>query len=435
MAEGRWFRLLPTRRRVVIYVAGLLGLLVVRGALNLWAGYRLRTVSARIEQSYGKLDLAALAPPAVAPAENRARILSAAAALTVRQPALANRGELTQALLGSPAEDPAKRQAVLRQAVEENRIALEVLEEAESRPKSNWEISYHDGAQVRLPSLAEIRDLSLVNAAAALLDLDEGDANGAARRARLGMVLARSLAQEPNLLVQLIRMAIAHDQCRLLRVTLAQGSPSLPALEALATLLEAERRERPAVVGLIGELKFQNSLFRGFDRGNDVWTGSREEGFAWSTVFPWLLRPAIHVAHARTLEQDDKIIQYARLDPFERQVRTVKPPSGEPQPWWWRQFGEVFTVGLERAVRSGDEHRAVMTLGATAVALRRFRQERGSYPASLGALVPALLPSAPIDPFTGGQVGYTLAGDGFELRVTVPPDVVPAERFVWKLPS
>jgi hypothetical protein len=97
----------------------------------------------------------------------------------------------------------------LRQAVADNRLALQVLDEIESRPKANWELIYSDGHRMRLPSLMAIRDLGNVNAAAGRVALADGNLDEAARRARLGLALAGSLAQEPMLLIQLIRVAVA----------------------------------------------------------------------------------------------------------------------------------------------------------------------------------------------------------------------------------
>jgi hypothetical protein len=134
------------------------------------------------------------------------------------------------------------------------------------------------------------------------------------------------------------------------------------------------------------------------------------------------------------LEQDDRIVGYARLEPFEREARHLRPPSEEPQPWWWRRFISMFTAGSERAVRSGDESRAVVTLAATALALRRFRLDRGGYPPNLDALVPAFLTAVPLDPFTGRPPAYATAGAGFEIRVDAPRDAVPADLFDWKIP-
>ena len=51
----------------------------------------------------------------------------------------------------------------------------------------------------------------------------------------------------------------------------------------------------------------------------------------------------------------------------------------------------------------------------TYFALELFRQQTGSYPKTLLPLVPDLLPTIPIDPFTSGPITYRRLKDGFLL--------------------
>ena len=146
-------RLKPTRRRVVVYLVAMLGILALRLVLDVWAGSRLQTVTARLAPAYGgRLDAYSLSPPAVAPGENRARIASAAAALTTLDNGSGRRQNFLQAFTDAFPAEPQKRLAILRQAVIDNSLALQVLDEIESRPKANWELIYSDGHRMRLPS-------------------------------------------------------------------------------------------------------------------------------------------------------------------------------------------------------------------------------------------------------------------------------------------
>jgi hypothetical protein len=420
-----------------VYILVILGFLLLRLVLDIWAGSRLRSVSARIAPAYGgRLDAASLSPPAVAPGENRARIVSAAAALTDVQKEPLRREQLMQALAGALPADPVARLAILRRAVAENRLALQVLDEVESRPKANWEIDYAEGFRMRLPSLLEIRDLSNLSAAAGLAALAEGSADEAARRARLGLALAGSLAREPNLLIQLIHVATARVQLRLVRDLLAAGEPSDAALESLADRLEEARATDPVVTGLVGELKVLNGTLGTIDGGAMAWDSQLGRGGSWSRAVAWILRPAVRVAHARTLNDLDLLIQYARLQPYERDARKLRLPSDAPQSWWWRKISPMVLGGFGRGVGSGDEHRAILTLASTAVALRRCRLERGSYPESLKDLAPAFLARVPIDPFTGREPEYARAGSGFTVSVAAPADAPDTTKGMlrWVIP-
>ena len=78
----------PTRRRrwrrrwLVVLVLTLV-VLLARAGLDLWAGHRVDQEVARLEKRWGSLAEATLRLPPVPAADNRARVVRAAAALTI----------------------------------------------------------------------------------------------------------------------------------------------------------------------------------------------------------------------------------------------------------------------------------------------------------------------------------------------------------------
>jgi hypothetical protein len=289
---------------------------------------------------------------------------------------------------------------------------------------------------MRMPSLMAIRDLGNVNAAAGLVSVADWNLDEAARRAGLGLALAGSLAQEPILLIQLIHLAVAREQLRLIRDILAAGDPSAAPLEKLAGRIEESRANDPVFTGLVGELKIIDGTLGDIERGAAPWNQQRESGGFWSRALAWFIRPAIRFGHARALEDLDQTIQYSRLQPFERNARNIRLPADEPQPWWWQEFSTMLVAGLGRSARSGDEHRAMLVLAGTSVALRRCRLERGSYPESLDELARVFLARAPVDPFTGRAPEYTRSGSGFTLKVAAPAGTQEAAKglLAWEFP-
>ena len=73
--------------------------------------------------------------------------------------------------------------------------------------------------------------------------------------------------------------------------------------------------------------------------------------------------------------------------------RALSSPSIlKPSRWSWvKQWDSMFSAGLERAIESGDEFNSQLNAAELAVALRRFRLDRGAYPDDLSALVPGYL--------------------------------------------
>jgi hypothetical protein len=74
------------------------------------------------------------------------------------------------------------------------------------------------------------------------------------------------------------------------------------------------------------------------------------------------------------------------------------------------------TPYLPDGIDTGWEFHSVLNMAETAVALRRYRLDRGSYPDALSQLVPQYLPWVPLDPFTGRPLEYAQQASGFELR-------------------
>jgi len=444
MAEARWLtRLKPTRRRVVTYIVVLLALLVVRLGFGAWAAWRLQGVTTRLAAVYGPLDVASLAPPRVAPADNRARILRAAASLIVLQQDVLKVNELGNLLSARGAADPAQRLVGLRRAVTENELALSVLDRAESRPGVTWEIPYREGSRASVPPLMEIRLLANLSGAASLVALADGQADEAARHVRLGLVLANSLAQERMLIIQLIRAAIERITLRPLRETLIAGEPSAAALEALAARLADAERESIGVAGLTGEMKQANSLLTEIAYGGTDFGGyARTDANPAARAVVWVIRPFMLDAQARMLDQFDGLIQYARLPAYQRpKTGPPTPEAAHGTPWWnpgasW--VNTMFLMGMRRTNDSSAEDDAMKRLASTAVALRRHRLAHGGYPAALAELDASLLPDPPIDPYTGHLIEYVREGPGFTLRIEVPAyaarNVELKDMFVWTVP-
>jgi hypothetical protein len=399
-------------RRVALMLLVLAGaVLVVRAVATIWIGYRLHHEIVRLEKLYGRLDPATLAPPRVAPAENRARAMRAAANLTVVD------GPSEEAFLTGGV-------AVLsrgEKSIEENRLAVQVAEQGRRRPRSNWEIDYaHNDAN--FPRLLDVRSLGVVLAATCRVHLDAGRGNEAAGAALAGLAEASSLSNEPVLIIQLIRIAVAQGQFECVRDLLQRGDPSAGILAELSRSLAENRSPDPMRNAFIGELKHVNKTFGDMERGRPgaynvgVGGGIGHSPAPWPIV--WLARPLIRSGQLRYLQQMERLIDLQAVPPFARRPADAGWLTIRRAHWWEfaRQFDTLFLPGLQRADESGYEYQSVLNAAEVAVALRRFRVERGSYPGALAALVPGYLPKLPIDPFTGRPPDYKQEGTGFDLR-------------------
>jgi hypothetical protein len=395
-------------RRVLVLLmigAGAVGLIWI--GLDLWSGRRVDREVARLEKRYGRLDGHSLVASPVAAEFNSARFVRAAVALTVR-PANTNYGKLLASATSFDQQTaPSAEPEDVRAFVDSNRDAIQLALEARTRHQASWDADYAGGAKV--PSLLDLRTLGNALAYAAILDIKRGRDEDASAKVAAGLAVAASLRREPSLISQLIRVAIALQQCEAVRSLITRSEPPPAALETLAQALVDNLETDPMRVALRAELALQNAAFVKLERGEatDIFELGKSP-----FQFGRLGRPFVRLARLHYLHEMERLID------VEGGPRPRPPfPSGPRYARWdWRSLGSSFFPGLERAVDSGDRHNSVVGVTAIAVALRRYRLDRGSYPDDLSALVPTYLSRLPIDPVTGRPPVYARNGAGFRLR-------------------
>jgi hypothetical protein len=265
----------------------------------------------------------------------------------------------------------------------------------------------------------ELRTLSNAICVSSLIDLEEGRSDGAAQAIGTGLAVASTLRQEPSLISQLIRIALATVQVQALQQLIVKAEPSKAALQDVARWLAQNRTPDPIQVGLLADLKRVHAMMTRLERGQVEYlpgvTGDPPSWFA--SPLASLGRSLIRLAHVRYLQQMGALLDLQAGPRPRPEFASVVTPSR----WSWvRRWDSVFTEGLVRAIESGDLVVSELNAAELAVALRRFRLDRGTYPDELSPLAPEYLAGVPIDPFTGRPPVYTRKGAGFELHAGGP---------------
>ena len=432
---SRWVRWrMRSRRLLVILLFTFILVLVVRAVFDVWEGRRLNEEITSLDKRFGRLDDWHIGPPQVARAENRARLLAAAASsLTTSESDLV---AALNALRRSPANVTGDQTKAIMQ---ENREAIELAIRAARRPRSNWRIAYENFQWTPVPPLSELRQLSKLLAFAAREDTAAGRPDDAAADVTAGFAEAASLRTEPMVIITLVGTAIAVDQVEALQQVLVGGDPSTAALAALASAIDENLVEYPMRPAMIAELKFTRSAWSRLERGQIEGLITNKPTPVWMAGVVWLFRPVVRFVARRDLADAASAIDAAST-PRSRRAAVVLPPRVSDGPWWSPSH-RLSLAGLSiegywrygfSTLDSADADAAVVRLSAIAVALRRFRLDHGAYPDSLDQVAPTYLKAVPLDPFTDRQPEYARQGAGFELRAQVPP----ARRAVgeWRVP-
>jgi len=324
-----------------------------------------------------------------------------------------------------PAGMPAA-QAVLY-AFEGRRAVLDQITEAARRPRAQYDLRYADGPNALLPHLAIHKSMAGKLRTRSAARVAAGDTAGAAEDIDTILRLAELTGEDPVLIGYLVRVAIQSSAFSAFWDGTLQHAWSDAQLAAFQQRFEGLKQRDSLVKAFRGERLFGKTCFELMREGRlDPDTlgamESDESGnsFGWGLVpRAWLLQNQAY--HSKVLDQVVGALQ--RCDPergiaskgsiweTERVEQTVFNTAGRRfHPY--RIFTHLLLPGLAKVHAKADRSLTTSRLAITVAGLERHRLATGTYPKSLGDLVPKWVPTVPLDPMDGQPLRYRLNADG-----------------------
>jgi hypothetical protein len=329
---------------------------------------------------------------------------------------------------------PDATRTAINRLVEQNRTAIQYFESGLKYPESRYPLDFTQGADMKLPHLAKVKQTAQLGALAAIEGADRHDA-GQACEAIIGVFkIGNTLKSEPVLMSQLVRLACfgigvnALEQV-LNRMTLppeslVQLNECLKGAEAFEASSEPMMR---AVVGHRSEgLFYLNKPAAELEKlwqqnmtnsGNDL-----PKDFNLKEQIASL--PAQRAFYEESFNHLISLLQGPPPDSLSERLKTA----------------DYFAVRLSQAMTNkfylcamlmpdngnGMTQKEVkslanLRLARTAVALERFRgTHQNTYPDTLGGLTPDFLPQIPKDPYDGQPLRYHKTKTGYQLYSVGP---------------
>jgi hypothetical protein len=273
----------------------------------------------------------------------------------------------------------------------------------------------------------------VVLAADAAIRVHDGDPDGALDSCRAILGVGRSIGDEPFLISQLVRLAIGSVAMKSVRRVLGQGEPSDTALARIQALVHNELAEPLLLHVLKGERAIMTELIRRVGAGEVPISALSNNGTTFdpdgprAPIAPW----------GKLLFDNQRAVE---LEWINELVAIARRPAAERPPLW-----KAWQTGVDRVKRSrlgpltatlpllltpslsasnSAHSRYQCELGTTAILLAAERQRRrtGDWPTAIAAIDPAILPSPPVDPFTG-QPFRIEHGNGLLLIYSIGPDL------------
>jgi len=316
---------------------------------------------------------------------------------------------------GQPAADVLLALSIYEPAIEE-------LRQASLRPASRFPLDYDTDKPfgILLPHVAGLKGCTMILELSACAELELGQSQKALDDVRLIMRLAESIRTEPNLISQLVRIAMVNLALQPVWEGLTEHKWSDRQLITLQ-----EEFKRPDFIadyrlGVRGEMAWELGILDCVRRHREpaYELVSRTEGqlegrlFAWLAPSGWFYQNQIRSARPF-------VEFYLPLGNVENRVISPSASrradkiviSGINHVTPYNLLDRMLLPAVSRAIQKSASAQACVDLASVACALERYRLAHGDYPEAITSLAPQLIDSLPHDVVNGQPLKYRRTAD------------------------
>ena len=309
-----------------------------------------------------------------------------------------------------------------------NRATLELLHEGAARWKCRYPIDMMPGVRTLLPHLLKLKKSSELLELDALMRAEAGDLLGATRAIEELWALAESLAQEPILISQLVRIASEEMALSSIERIMNRQRFSPDQLADLIQMLNVDRNDAALRRGWIGERCFGLAMLhmpsgRLASFMNDPAQGG-ETGGEWSVLLGlWFMRISGHLDRDELffLESTDSYIRAIDVRCPERLQLSGAVSRNVAQVRLHRKGGTrpfiisgLLLPSIGKVFEKVATHSAHCRTAAVSLSLEQYRlRHKDSLPSGLEELVPTWAGQIPTDPFDGRPLRYKRLVQGY----------------------
>jgi hypothetical protein len=333
---------------------------------------------------------------------------------------LLGKGTMPAPTAALPSAEKSAMTAVLRA----NSQALLLLAQGKNYEESRYPVDFTRGFEAVFPHLPKIRSAALLLELASVLHGEAHQGREAANDVLAVLALGRSLAHEPSLGSQSVRVA---------SISIAMAS-----WEQTLNRTEVPKDSLTDVIQAFRKLEACEAHGDGFDRGLAAervnWIALLENP---TKLMEALTVPGVTIpdeereqTFARLQKGDALKTEQAQLEQVFTQFMDARnqsfPGRLKADECIQQQMNEaaarkLTVLGVLLTSLAGQSAKeagslARLRLGMVSAALEQFRMDHGAYPDALSSLVPEYLPGPVLDPFDGEPIRYRKDETGIILR-------------------
>jgi len=248
------------------------------------------------------------------------------------------------------------------------------------------------------------------------LQAQQGDFRAALHSLLAQLNTFRALGDEPSLVAVLVRISGQGIVAWNLERILGKGEADAPDLEQLQRLLLDEANHDLLLLGARADRAGCHHLFQSLAAGKISDFSAADIASLESDKPSSLVKLSWHIPlvrkrqHALILRLQSRFVEIAKLPEQQRPAALHEWENQLPQE---KNLASVLVMtGLPRVPFACQQAQARLRTTIAALAVERYRLDRGRWPDSLDALCPCYLSSVPVDPFDFEPLRYRRVRDG-----------------------
>jgi hypothetical protein len=411
-----------SHRRLFIWLGSfvLLAVIAVAG-WSLWTRHQVNAAKARIRAAGLPTTIAEIRPPAIPDGDNAFPLIEKIGTLVKASPSADSSdgreklAEFRKAAKPSPEEIDAIARLLDTPPLREE---LALVREAAAKPGYDAHIPFEQGPALLIPAVGWIRNSLVTLAASARLASLRGDRERAFADLSAMLVVAEFMRDEPILISQLTRVAAMGITLDALERIVAEQGLSGGSCEKLAAKLGAIDLRTGMVRAIDGERVgfggYYFELFAGKSTDREL-AGALgiepNKGLTLAFEF-YRLSHLSRLDYTGYLDRMREMrLEYANPShsPARQTEEMRKISSDIPR---FHVFTRIVMPTLATVCQKSTFGQQKMAVAALGLALERYRQAHGDYPADLAGLTPDFIPVVPRDLFSEKPLRYERSARG-----------------------
>jgi hypothetical protein len=302
------------------------------------------------------------------------------------------------------AELPVESLGAVREYISRNQLFLQQVEAAlETGTQARYDVDLTAGVSADLQHAAVLRSITRLLAADAMIEASDGHGRNAALRLDQCLLLAQTLERVPNLLSQLVRIALIGIWYEAFEYVSSESVFEESSIQNSHDLIEAAIEFEGIRIGLVGERANAASLIDEVVTSKPVKVSVRWYYDLEKLRTFWSFRELLNISTDRGSERYNRLLSWQARWSGENGNKTI--------------LHSILVPSLTRAVDAESRCRAQLALARAAMGLIKFRQEGGDLRtfSKWEQVIPEFVPSTPIDSFNGQPLRFRFDGQSNRL--------------------